>query len=155
MCSQERVDGRADHNFASTVIHEFTHIYQKNISSQDIKYGTNVLTDTKSKLYKYYNIMFKVDSGKWVINNDHIDSKKLATVCNTNDEDTYFVSWYQCMVSVTPNKLPSPAPQTEPEEEMAESVKDYYVDPNKLKQKDSDASPSLGRYEYIDANFSK
>jgi len=37
---------------------------------------------------------------------------------------------------------------------MAESVKEYFVAPEKLQQKDSDTSPGLGRYDYIDANFS-
>ncbi len=170
ICSRSTATNSFDFSMQGTIIHEFTHNYQKVLSSENINSGMNVINNTSHVLYKYYDILFNTDSGHWKIDSSIVNEPSVPKKCTDYGEGQgttnypIFVSRYQCQTSLRINELPDAPKYVMPEEEMAETSKVYYLNPSLLIKQDNYnyKSPtnetfagSLNRYTYFRDNFAK
>ncbi|MFW5719986.1 MAG: hypothetical protein ACOCXT_03105 [Candidatus Dojkabacteria bacterium] len=172
LCEFGQAKSTTDIDMQGTVIHELTHHYQKVISSSKIKYSNNVSKNTNHVLYKYYDKLFDVDkNGYWELGSN-INLSSIPNQCvvygsglaNQSILYPYFVSRYSCqtayhlkeleIIDPITGKVISEAPKhPAPEEEMAESVKVYYLNPILLQNQDNYSGGNFHRYSYIQQNF--
>ncbi len=167
-CALGTATGDIDLSFQGTVIHEFAHNWQRRVSSMDTKYGKNIINDTDHILYKYYDILFNAKNGEWILDTSIVNSGVMPSQCSRFREGLpgeevawpIFVTRYSCQTTYNLSELTPTPPYTMPEEEMAETIKIYYLNKQYLITKDSYnytvgtniISGNLSRKEFIEQN---